>query len=171
MWEDIDPQTASFNEIVSRQGALNCFCDADRKAEPDALYEVRDNEGKKVEYPICKKWAADTSSIGFFAALTQLAAFFVVLTGFILRTIYIKLVLFTKQNRNSKIATLTMYSILVSSFFNAGILYIMAPWNFVEQGVKDDDFLSGIYTDFTAEWFQAIGSMIAQTTAISLVFP
>ena len=103
MWEDIDPQTASFNEIVSRQGALNCFCDADRKAEPDALYEVRDNEGKKVEYPICKKWAADTSSIGFFAALTQLAAFFVVLTGFILRTIYIKLVLFTKQNRNSKI--------------------------------------------------------------------
>ena len=84
------------------------------------------------------------------AALTQLAAFFVVLTGFILRTIYIKLVLFTKQNRNSKIATLTMYSILVSSFFNAGILYILAPWNFVEQGVNDDDFLSGIYTDFTA---------------------
>ena len=132
MWEDIDPSTASFNEIVSRQGALNCFCDADRKADPDALYNVRDDEGNYVEFPICKKWAADTSSIGFFAALTQLAAFFVVLTGFILRTIYIKLVLFTKQNRNSNIATLTMYSILVSSFFNAGILYILAPWNFVE---------------------------------------
>ena len=43
-----------------------------------------------------------------------------------------------------------MYTILIASFFNAGILYILAPWNFVEQGVKDDDFLSGIYTDFTA---------------------
>lgn len=93
------------------------------------------------------------------------------LTGFILRTIFIKLILFTKQTRNSDIASYTMYTILIASFFNAGILYIIAPWSFAEQGVKDGDFFSGIYTDFTSQWFQNIGSMVAQTTAIGLIFP
>lgn len=95
------------------------------------------------------------------AGLTQAAAFFVVLTGFILRTIFIKLILFTKPSKQSQVASASMYSVLVATFFNAGILYILAPWSFAEQGVQDGDFFSGIYTDFTPTWFMNIGSMVA----------
>ena len=30
---------------------------------------------------------------------------------------------------------------------------------------------SGIYTDFSAQWFLDIGGLIAQTTALNIVFP
>ena len=64
-----------------------------------------------------------------------------------------------------------MHSIFIVTFANAGILYILAPWSFAEQGVQDGDFFSGIYTDFTPTWFMDIGALVAQTTAIGLVFP
>ena len=64
-----------------------------------------------------------------------------------------------------------MYSVLIVSFFNYGIIYIIAPWNFVEQGARDGDFFSGVYTDFTSQWFMDIGSLVAQTTAINIIFP
>ena len=131
-WLKVDVGTSNFNEIVSRQGTLACFCNEERKKEPETLYKVRDIDGNEVEEPICQKWAADTSTISFLGGLTQLAAFFVVLTGFILRTIFIKLVLWTKMNKNSQIMSSTMFTILVATFFNAGILYIIAPWNFSE---------------------------------------
>ena len=64
-----------------------------------------------------------------------------------------------------------MKSVLVVSFFSAGILYVVAPWSFAEQGFQDGDFFSGLYTDFTSGWFLEIGSLIAQTTFISIFFP
>lgn len=104
-WQKIDPSSSNFNDIVSRQGALTCFCDAAKRAEPEELYDII-TENKTIEsYPICKKFAKDTSSFGFFGALTQIAAFMVVVTGFILRTVFIKLILFTKPNKNSVIAS------------------------------------------------------------------
>ena len=32
--------TSNFNEVVSRQGALTCFCDSDKNTKPEAVYEV-----------------------------------------------------------------------------------------------------------------------------------
>ena len=64
-----------------------------------------------------------------------------------------------------------MYSVLIVSFFNYGILYIIAPWNFTEAGSDQGDLFDGIYTDFNAQWFVDIGRLIVETSFINIVFP
>lgn len=93
------------------------------------------------------------------------------MTSFVLRKIFITLVKATGFNKNSKEAVATMYSVLAVTFFNYGILYIIAPWSFREVGAEDGDLFSGIYTDFTSQWFLDIGTLIASTTAINMTFP
>jgi hypothetical protein len=73
----------------------------------------------------------------------------------------INLVQVTGFNKNSKEAIKTMYSVLTVTFFNYGILYLLAPLSFGEAGAEDGDLFSGIYTDFTPQWFSDIGSLIA----------
>lgn len=65
----------------------------------------------------------------------------------------------------------TFKSILVVTFFNYGVLYLIAPWNFSEQGMQDGDFFSGIYTDFTPQWYLDIGTLVAGTAVINMVSP
>jgi len=122
-------------------------------------------------YPICKKWRDDTSSLSGLGALTQATALLIVVANFILRTVFIKLVTFVRYNKESKQANDTMVSVLLVSVFNYGLLYIIAPWNFAEVGASDADFFSGIYTDFTSQWFLDIGSMIATTSALNILSP
>ena len=43
-----------------------------------------------------------------------------------------------------------MFSVLIVSFFNYGLLFIIAPWNFIEWNAQEGGFFSGIYTDFTS---------------------
>lgn len=64
-----------------------------------------------------------------------------------------------------------MYLIFIVSFFNAGVLYFIAPWAFTEEGALEGGFFSGIFTDFTSTWFQEIGELIASTTVISVFAP
>ena len=80
-------------------------------------------------------------------------SFLIVFVSFVLRKIFIALMEKTGETRNSVKAIGTMYSILIVTFFVNGLLFLIAPWAFSEQGVEDGDFLSGIYTDFTATWF------------------
>jgi len=66
--------------------------------------------------------------------------------------------------------------ILAVSFFNYGLLYIIAPWNVVStikasESLDTANYLTGIYTDFTSEWFNDMGSLIAGTTVTNMVFP
>jgi len=46
-----------------------------------------------------------------------------------------------------------MFSIIVVTFFVNGLLFLIAPWSFSELKAEDGEFLSGIYSDFTATWF------------------
>ena len=103
--------------------------------------------------------------------LTQASSVFVVLTSFILRTIFIKLISCFRENKNSKQALGTMTSILSVTFFNQGILYIIAPWNFVEYGADGESFFTGLYTDFTSQWFVDIGPLVSQTAFLNIIFP
>ena len=93
------------------------------------------SDGEIAPYPICKKYSEDTKQISFLGALVQLASLLVVLTSFILRTFFIALIRCTGSPRHSNEASATMFSVLIVSFFNYGILYIIAPWNFLEAGV------------------------------------
>ena len=132
---------------------------------------MRDSNGEPIEYPICLKWSKETSEMSLLSILVQSTSFSVVLINFCLRNIFIWLISFAKLSRYSLLAVSTMYSVLIVSFFTYGILYIIAPWSFAELGVRDGDFFSGIYTDFSAQWFLDIGNLIVQTTIINIVGP
>lgn len=83
-------------------------------------------------------------------ALVQGTSSLVVLVNFVLRKLFISLIMCSGENKNSKVASASMFSVLVVSFFNYGILFIIGPWNFVELDAEEGTFFSGIYTDFTA---------------------
>ena len=122
-------------------------------------------------YPICQLWREKTSEMGLLALITQSTAFAVVMINFLLRNIFIKLISLSKMGRYSKESNATMFSILLVSFFNYGILYIIAPWSLSESGASDGDFFSGIYTDFSSQWFLDIGILVTETTVLNIAGP
>ena len=66
------------------------------------------------------------------------------------------------------IATLAVY------FFNYGIMYLTAPWNFIDVNNTNNEaekFFSGFYTDFSEEWFLDIGAAILLTQVINAIWP
>ena len=92
--------------MVSREGALNCFCDQKilEKAD-DAEFKVRNSNGDYISYPICKTYLEDTSMSSSAVVFTQGAAFLIVVANFLLRTVFIKLVSCVRENSASKQAT------------------------------------------------------------------
>ena len=120
-------------------------------------------------YSICKLWREKTSEMGLLALITQSTASAVVVINFLLRNIFIKLVNLSKMGRYSKESNATMFSILLVSFFNYGILYIIAPWSLSES--EAGGFFSGIYTDFSSQWFLDIGILVTETTVLNIAGP
>lgn len=103
--------------------------------------------------------------------LASAVSFYIVFISFVLRFIFIKLLTCVKAPQASIIASATMYSVLLVSFFNAGLTYVLAPWSFRESGSLDHSFFDGIYTDFVSQWFLDIGALIAETTVINIFAP
>ena len=81
------------------------------------------------------------------ALIAQSTSFSVVMINFILRNVFITLLSYSKLGKYSNLANATMYSVLLVSFFNYGILYIIAPWNYSDQ---KGSFFSGVYSDYTS---------------------
>ena len=105
--------------------------------ENDREYSVTFSDGSKGVYPICSKFFEDTSNrFNFLGIIVNAAPLVVVLTSFTLRFLFITLVKYIGAPRFSREASTTMFSVLVVSFFNYGILYIVAPWNFEELGAE-----------------------------------
>ena len=122
----------------------------DEGHESDKLYTILEADGTESEYPICKKFNNDTSSLSFLGFVVNFASFIIVLTSFIMRFIFIKMIGWIGLSRFSREAAGTMISVLIVSFFNYGVLYIVAPFNFRELGSEQGDLFSGVYTDYTA---------------------
>ena len=79
------------------------------------------SNGNTELYPICKKIKNDTNLLGDVGILVRGTAYLVVFFSFILRKAFITLIGYTRETKNSKIASATMYSVLIVSFFNYGI--------------------------------------------------
>jgi len=125
---------------------------------------------------ICKDFKGAFGLVSFNTFLSSGVSFFVVLISFVIRTIFIILIKKVGFNKNSEEAVATMWWILIVTFVYFGPAYLIAVWNIgsTVKGVDDSkaSFLfTGIYTDFTSEWFNDIGTLIAKTTAINSVFP
>ena len=134
-------------------------------------YPVLNSEGNTINVPICENYLKETNSIGAIGVVTSLTSALVVASGFVLRTCFIKLVACAKENKTSKSAAATMKLVLFVTFFNAGILYVLAAWSFRELGSTDGGFFNGVFTDFNSQWFLDIGNLIAETTFINIFAP
>lgn len=64
--------------------------------------------------------------------VANLVSLLIVLTSFILRKVFITLMEYTGEIRNSSKAKGVMYSIIVVTFFVNGLLFLLAPWSFSE---------------------------------------
>jgi len=160
--------------MTSRTGALTCFCNNQKASgfvEEDMRYPIYNSDGSLLNFPICGDYHANYNSFGTVGIITSLTSALVVASGFILRTCFIKLVSCAKENKTSKSATATMKLVLIVTFFNAGILYVLAAWSFRELGSTDGGFFNGVFTDFNSQWFLDIGNLIAETTAINIFAP
>jgi hypothetical protein len=169
-----DEDGYDLDRVTSRKGALLCYCQ--QSGSSARIDQVRTSDGTIVDYQICKQFKSETSLFSFGAFLSRATSFFVVLISFVMRKIFITLVEWAGFNKNSQVATATMTWVLIVSFFNYGMLYIIAPWNLrvllEDRGQEtSSDIFKGIYTDFTTQWFNDIGSLIATTAATNMVFP
>ena len=168
-WDKIDAFSTDFNVVTSRQGSLACFCQSDMHIQEE--YLVRLTDGTESFYPICEKFDADTNAILGLGTLASAVGYYIVFISFVLRKIFIMLLECVRAPQSSIIASATMYSVLIVSFFNAGITYIIAPWSFRETDSLTHSFFDGIYTDFNSQWFKDIGALIAETTLINVIAP
>ena len=134
LWQSkhIDPKSTDFNKNTSRQGALACFCNDGIDINEE--FEIIDATGAKISYPVCKYFLTQTKTATGLTNLASGISYFVVIISTILRMCFIKLVSCAGEKRYSSFATATMYSVLIVTFFNAGITYLLAPWSFREQG-------------------------------------
>ena len=168
-----DADGYDLDRVTTRRGALLCFCNEIKSSKEKSLVRLAD--GTEDYYEICKSFKDETELVSFAGFLSNGTSFLVVLISFILRKVFISLVQCAGFNKNSQEATATMSWVLIVSFFNYGVLYIIAPWNLRaivnENYTSDSDLFTGIYTDFTHQWFNDIGSLVATTTATNIVFP
>ena len=119
------------------------------------------------ESQVCKEWnevANGEINTGF--VLVNSFSLLIVCVSFISRKIYVYLISKIKLRRISQEKNIGMYSTLLIYFCNYGLMYLIAPWNFIDQkDIKRDgeEFLTGYYNDFSAAWHIDIGYTILTT--------
>ena len=159
--------------MTSRRGALLCFCKGLAKG---TLSTISLKGGETFQENICDEYNDIYELASWGTVFSSGTSVLVVLINMIMRKVFIFVIQITGFDKNSQEATATMTWILIVTFFNYGILYIIAPWNLanqikVEEDMTGKDYFTGIYTDFSPQWFNDIGSLIAQTTTINIVSP
>ena len=116
---------------------------------------------------ICKEWDRLSNgevSTGFI--LQNIFSLVIVCVSFISRKIYVYLISKIKLRRISQEKNIGMYSTLAIYFCNYGLMYLIAPWNFVDQKeiTTEGEYLwTGYYNDFSSEWYIDIGYSILTT--------
>lgn len=90
------------------------------------------------------------------------------------RKVFVALIRKIKFQRQSIETSVSIYWTLLVFFCNYGLMYLIAPLNFIDgkQVTSDGDALfSGYYSDFSSEWFLDIGASLLQTHVINAIFP
>ncbi|OMJ87133.1 hypothetical protein SteCoe_11207 [Stentor coeruleus] len=97
-----------------------------------------------------------------------LSSFGIILVNFFLKVVMRKLSSFERPKTKSEIQTKIFKKVLLVMFINTAILIFLVN---LTIPALSDYVLQGKYTDFTREWFLAVGSLIFSLMLISLVSP
>ena len=72
--------------------------------------------------------------------------------------------------KNSVKVQTTMLLLMPLWIFLFGVIWLLTAWDFSEYG-EDGDAFSGIYVEFTAAWFEEVGTLMLETLAWWCVLP
>ena len=105
---------------------------------------------------------------------TGVFSLIIVLVSLISRKFFVFVITKIKLQRLSEEKNTGMFWTMCVYFTNYGIMYLTAPWNYIDAKEVTNDaelFFSGYYSDFSEEWFLDIGAAILVTQCINAIAP
>lgn len=156
----------NMNNVISRSGALYCFCEdeiVDRKHSKYEVYnfDYTDHSGQvsTISAPICEKYYIYMTGFGYM--LEQSFNYLVVIASFAIRYIILMIVDKIKFISLTKETEFAMTAVFWITFINYGIIYLICSWDnrHAASGAWNNLF-SGLYPDFNALWFNDVGVLI-----------
>ena len=143
--------------------------------DPDHLYNVKHQNGTDIQVNVCSTWNKNTSGIasGWTVGAGSFGIF-IVIVSFISRKLFVFLITKIKLRRFSQEKNIGMSSTMAVYFLNYGVMYLTAPWNWIDAQDIDNEaelFFSGFYSDFSEEWYLDIGAAILLTQVINACWP
>jgi hypothetical protein len=96
----------------------------------------------------------------------------IVVMNFLVRLLFMAIAEVIGFNDNSEKASFITFSVFYTSFFQTGLLCLIASMDSREYNLwKFNGLFSGIYTDFNAQWFSDIGGVIVYNMLFNAVWP
>lgn len=134
----------------------------------DELFYIPDYE---ISVPLCSKWFEFTNS-NFVTVVGGAVSSMIVILNFLVRLLFMAIAEVIGFNDNSVKASFITFSVFYTSFFQTGLLCLIASMDSREYKLGPFNALfSGIYTDFNAQWFSDIGSVIINNMLFNAVWP
>ena len=177
------------NNVISRNGALYCFCEEEIKLVGDSFdpitgqetpntrfteftFEYTEEDGSIAPYsaPICKVYYQYMTGFGYI--LQYMFSYLIVIASFAVRYLIIFLaekIRFFSLTEETKFVLTAVFWI---TFLNYGIIYLVASWDYRHAPTPGlNKLFSGLYPDFNALWFNDIGVLIVAIMVSNLYWP
>ena len=134
------------------------------------MYPVTDQNGKQIEFPICKARWGEISVFGVGALQYYINSGLIVAYNLTARLIFIS---FSHKIRFASVSRRTQMifvSVLLVFFTNYGVLYILTPSTYFKTTISKRE-LEGVFSDYNAFWFNDIGYQVSFSMVIEAIFP
>ena len=165
------------NNVISRNGALFCFCEEELKAKVprDEIYSFpyTDMSGG-ISYteakPMCKKYYNYMTGMGL--VLQESFNYLIVGLSFVVRSIILIIVDKIRFVSLTKETGFAMLAVFWITFINYGVIYLLASWDLR----SDSDgwwshMFDGLYPDFNALWFNDVGVLVTAIMVSNMYWP
>ena len=153
------------NNVISRNGALYCFCEKEVKQLGLSRFdsftlEFTKNDGSigTTKAPICKIYYQYMTGIGYI--LQETFSYLIVIASFLVRYLIIYVAGSVKFFSLTKETKYVFESVFWITFLNYAIIYILAAYDYRHEDTFLSKHFNGLYPDFNALWFNDIGVLI-----------
>lgn len=159
-----------FAEKVITSGALECYCEENRKKYPDTWmvmeYEITRSNQQVETVRMCAEFRNVAYSVFFYM---QIISIIIIVLNFVLRVICRKLINWvgykTQTKRQAKMSKLEF----TATFINTAFIPLLINANMQEQPIPNN--LEGPFPDFNSELFRYFGALLITTMLINMVNP
>ena len=166
----------NMNNVISRNGALYCFCEEEiqdlglRRSHIFSMeYSEKDGSIGTMSAPICKRYYQYMTGIGYI--MQNVFSYLIVIASFLVRYLIIWVASKVRFFSLTKETKYVFESVFWITFLNYGIIYLVAAYD----SRSDNHFLSnrfnGLYPDLNALWFNDIGVLVVAIMISNMYWP